>query len=72
MEKILFGTIARDKGYVDEEGVERALKFQRDIDERGEPHKLIGIVMLEMGMLNSEQLLDCLQTLEKQRKSRNF
>lgn len=64
----LFGVIAQRKQYVSLEDVERALAVQRDLGDQGQRHKLLGIIMLELGMLSSTQLLDILQEMEKDQK----
>lgn len=68
----LFGNIAIRKQYVTEEDVHRALQIQREISQRGEEHKLIGLIMLESGMLSSVQLLDVLKYIEENQASRYY
>ena len=63
--KGLFGEIAIKKGFVTEEQVKMALEVQKEMDAIGEKHKLIGVIMLELGMLTSEQILEILKTFEK-------
>ena len=63
MGRDMLGAIAQRKGYVTSEDVKRALQVQQDIRKRGDPHKLLGIIMLELGMLSSTQLLDILQEI---------
>ena len=67
MKSTLFGKVAQQKGYVTENDVERALKVQRELRQHNHPHKLIGIIMLEMGMISSTQLLDVLKYLDAQK-----
>lgn len=62
--KELFGSIAIKKGYVTKEQVEEALKIQKQLKESGEKHKLIGIIMLELGMLGTTELIDILKYIE--------
>lgn len=64
----LFGVIAQRKQYVSGEEVEKALAIQRRLAVEGKTHKLLGIIMLELGMLSSCQLLDILQEMEKGQK----
>lgn len=59
-----FGKVAIRKGYVREEQVESALEFQRQLVVRGEKHKLIGIIMLEHGMIGTTELIDILKEME--------
>lgn len=64
-ERELFGAIAQRKKYATAEEVEKALAIQSERDRRGEPHKLLGILMLELEMLSSSQLLDILQEMQR-------
>jgi hypothetical protein len=70
-ERELFGMIAQRKKYVTAEGVEKALTLQAQRDSRGEPHKLLGILMLELEMLSSSQLLDILQEMQRKEIKEN-
>ena len=65
MDKGLFGQIAIEKGYITEEQVDTALQVQKEMDSRGERHKLIGVIMLDLGMLTSEQIVDILKAFEE-------
>ncbi|OHB74211.1 MAG: hypothetical protein A2Z34_10280 [Planctomycetes bacterium RBG_16_59_8] len=64
MRKEPFGRVAVRKGFVTEKEVDEALHFQRQLAQRGEKHKLIGIIMLEMGMLGTTELIDILKEME--------
>ena len=55
-----FGEIAVDKGFATTQDVDKALKHQAEIRAGGE-NELIGIIMLKMGMLTNEQLIDILR-----------
>jgi len=59
--KELFGEIAVKKGYVTNEQVEEALREQKEIEKSSGKHKLIGIVMLELGMIGTTELIDILK-----------
>ncbi|MBI2899322.1 MAG: hypothetical protein HYY17_04010 [Planctomycetes bacterium] len=56
-----FGQVAIRKGYVSEQQVHEALVQQRCLKEKGEKHKLIGMVLLEMGALGTTELIDVLK-----------
>jgi hypothetical protein len=56
-----FGDIATRLGYARPEDIEDALKAQRERVARGETHKLIGLVLLEKGAIDTEQLIDILK-----------
>ncbi|MBI4230298.1 MAG: hypothetical protein HY608_05630 [Planctomycetes bacterium] len=60
-----FGQLVVDRGFATRAQVEDALRAQRETDQAGHPHKLIGIVMLEMGFLSSTQLIEILKEYEK-------
>lgn len=61
-----FGQFAIRKGYVSEHQVHDALLFQRRLAEKGEKHKLIGMILLEMGALGTTELIDILKILNVQ------
>lgn len=64
-----FGAIAIRKGFITPAQLEEALEIQKRMDEKGEKHKLIGIILLEMGALSTSELIEVLQEMDKQRKS---
>lgn len=68
LQKMMFGTIAIELGYITKEQLAKALEIQKMQDARGE-HKLLGVVMLEAGMLSPQQLIDALKEMEKRIKS---
>ena len=59
-----FGQVAVRKGYVSPQQVTDALDRQRDITQQGSAHKLIGMIMLEMGSLGTTELIDVLRELD--------
>lgn len=60
-----FGEVAVRLGFAEKEDVARALEKQKEIDRLGQKHKLLGIVMLEMGLLSTTQLIDVLRYMEE-------
>jgi hypothetical protein len=58
-----FGRTAVRMGYVTEHQVSRALSLQKDNSAAGLPHKLIGMIMLEIGALGTTELIDVLREL---------
>jgi hypothetical protein len=58
-----FGQVAVRKGYVTDLQVQDALGHQRRLSERGEKHKLIGMIMLELGLLGTTELIDVLKAM---------
>lgn len=59
-----FGEIATKLGYIDEEALSDALRRQKARMERGESHKLLGLILLELGHIDSEQLIEILKKFE--------
>ncbi len=60
----LFGDIAVRLGHVTEEDVARALERQKTEGEIGHAHKLLGMHMLELGILSTSQLIEILKYYE--------
>jgi hypothetical protein len=58
-----FGRVAIRKGFVSEHQVTQALTQQRSLGTQGLPHKLIGMIMLEMGALGTTELIDVLREM---------
>ena len=56
----LFGQIAVRKGFITEEQLQDAL----DRQQHGDTHKLLGLVMVEMGALSNAQLIEILKYIE--------
>ncbi len=65
--RILFGQLAIKLGYVDKEQVEEALEIQKKMDERGEKHMLLGMIMLQKTMISTEQLISLLKYMDEHR-----
>jgi hypothetical protein len=59
--RALFGELCLGKGFIDNKALDKALTLQRARDTKGESHKLLGIILLEMGAISSEQLIDILK-----------
>ena len=60
----LFGDLAIRLGFITSQDVEKALERQRREREAGNQHKLIGVHMLEMGLLSTSQLIEILRHYE--------
>ena len=60
----LFGDIAVRLGHVSEEDVARALERQTGEADVGHAHKLLGMHMLELGLLSTSQLIEILKYYE--------
>lgn len=68
----LFGAVAVRLGFTKRQEVNRALKRQKELREKKQKHKLIGLIMLELGILDTAQLIRVLKELElKQHCSNN-
>jgi hypothetical protein len=59
-----FGEIARKLGYIDDSMLTDALRRQKSRIESGESHKLLGLILLELGHIDSEQLIEILKRFE--------
>jgi len=65
-ERIPFGELAARKGYCTREQVEEALRIQRRLEAGGRPRPLLGIVMVQNGIISTGQLIDVLRAYEDQ------
>ena len=61
--RLRFGELAVQAGYVAPDEVEEALEIQRQRDGVGESHKLLGLILLEMGAISNEQLIATLRRM---------
>ncbi len=61
--RIRFGEAAVLAGFVDTATVTEALELQRDRDGIGESHKLLGMILHEMGAISNDQLIDTLKRM---------
>jgi hypothetical protein len=68
--KELFGEIAVRLEFVKPKDVEAALKIQEEAKVKKNRHRLIGLIMLQMGVLGNEQLIEVLRVIEN-RTSKN-
>lgn len=59
-----FGEVVLAKGYCTEHDLARALRIQQEQDKRGERHRLLGILMIEEGILSTTQLIEILKELQ--------
>jgi len=60
-----FGVIAVEKGFITNEQLFEALKVQVEEDLSGEPHTLIGIILIRLGYLSREQADEILAAMRK-------
>jgi hypothetical protein len=58
-----FGQVAVRKGYVTQQQVSDALARQKELAQTGAAHKLIGMIMLEMGALGTTELIEVLREM---------
>ena len=59
-----FGQVAIRKGYATQLQVTKTLTRQQTIVGTGSAHKLIGMIMLELGSLDTTELIDVLRELD--------
>jgi hypothetical protein len=62
-QKVFFGDVAVQKGYVTPMRLFQCLQQQRDEDAGGFPHRLIGEIMLDNGYLTPQELQDVIGTM---------
>jgi hypothetical protein len=65
-EVLRFGETAMRLGYITEDMLSDALRRQMARVERGESHKLLGLILLELGHIDNQQLIDILREYERQ------
>ena len=66
-QKEFFGEIAIRMGFINHEQLDTALKLQREMDREG-THKLLGMLMLQEGILSNSQLIQILKYMEAKAK----
>lgn len=59
-----FGEVAVGLGLATEEEIRQALERQAQLKQEGRKHKLIGMILLEMGVLSNEQLILALRAMQ--------
>ncbi|HJX34627.1 MAG TPA: hypothetical protein VJ373_05555 [Desulfatiglandales bacterium] len=68
--EIRFGIIAIDKGFIIAEQLIEALRTQVIGDIEQKEHKLIGTILLEMGLVTREQIDEVVKELANKRTSK--
>ena len=63
-----FGEMARKLGFIDQRSLDEALTNQRARLETGQSHKLLGLILLELGHIDNQQLIDILRQFEAEEK----
>lgn len=66
-EKRLFGEIAIQKNFVTVAQVKQALEIQREMRRAGEGHKLIGVLLVELGYLSPARVVEVLEAYDAER-----
>jgi len=64
MKRKRFGEVAIRLGYVSRAQVQQALARQRELQHQG-VERLIGLVMLDLGLINNFQLVNVLKEMEQ-------
>ena len=59
--KELFGELAVKAGFITRRDLEAALQKQKEIVAKGEQHKLLGLILVEMGLLGNDQFIALLK-----------
>ena len=60
-----FGTIAVDKGYINEDQLIKALEIQAKENVIEGKHRLLGNIFVEQGLLTEEQVDEILETMNQ-------
>ena len=61
----LFGEVAIKLGFVTREDVQKALQIQRADVKSGRPRRLLGLILLEEGLIDNFQLIEILKYYER-------
>ena len=64
MDDELFSRISLEHGFISAEDLDRARHIQRESEQTTGSRRLLGIIMLESGMISSTQLLEILKYIE--------
>jgi hypothetical protein len=70
VKRVRFGEAALASGYIHGAALEKALDVQKQRDQQGESHKLLGIILLEMGAISSDQLIEVLKKMNSSASGR--
>ena len=62
------GQIAVEMGFVASADIRKALTVQKEEDQAGKPHRLLGLILVAEGILSTEQLIRILKHMERKRK----
>jgi hypothetical protein len=62
-----FGQVAIRLGFVTSAQIESALDIQKSLERSGRGRKLLGMILLETGLISSADLIEILQYYEQQR-----
>lgn len=60
-----FGTIAVDKGYINEDQLIKALEIQAKENVMESKHRLLGQILLDEGLLTTTQVDEILETMSQ-------
>jgi len=63
--KKMFGEMAVRKGYCSQEDVDVALEKQAEMEDHEQHHKMLGLILLQEGMIDNTQFIDLLMDLDK-------
>ena len=59
-----FGAVALEKGFINEEQLDEALKVQMEQDMEGLEHRLIGSILYSLGYMTIPQVNEVIDTLK--------
>ncbi len=66
-----FGTIAVEMGFATIDDIKEALDEQSDDDLSHRPHRLLGRILLENGLMSAKEMEAVLEELFKEEKNNN-
>ena len=58
-----FGTMAVKKGYITKEDLHKAMKLQIEEDLNDKRHRLLGMILLDMGLMSLNNIEDVVNEL---------
>lgn len=64
-----FGQVAVKLGFVTPAQIESALDIQKSLEHSRKGRKLLGMILLETGLISSAQLIEILQYYDRQRSA---
>jgi len=61
----MFAEMAVRQGYCSKEDIKGALKKQAEMEDHEQHHKMLGLILLQEGIIDNTQFIDLLMDLDK-------